>query len=299
MTLTAPGSSSITINDPPYTQNGWLCEELVIQSGLQTSIANRPMQHGSYIDAAYREGMSVSMTLLNYAGDATTRRNQADTFMQLAGNMLADRASGYAANDYIGGVLDLGVGTAHQRSIRALRLVQPPAWSSVGGALKSVQLVLQTELPYAESSVTNLDTASLTDTGGGFTIPLTIPVTFTAGGAGQVTVTNNGNVEAFPLVQVYGPCTGFALSNLSNTPELEVRSLSFPNASIASGDYWTIDLFRRTVVYQDAGPSMISAMDLASSKWFGFLPTDDVLQMTASGYTASTKARVLMRDAWI
>jgi len=271
------GSYSLTINPSGWGGSGWFAapDGIIFQSGVNPSVVSRPNQHGSWIDAAWRDGLAGSFTLYNMAADSATRQSQSDAMMKILDQMLGDGSA--------------------TRQISGLQLTNPPAWATVGGTLKSVSFTLQTEKPYAElSSSTNYDTASMTATGGGFTVPLTIPFTLTGSGAGTATVTNTGNTDAYPTIQVYGPLSAFTIVN-SNSG----YRLAFPNGSIASGDYWTIDLFARSVYQNASTVSMLSALDLSQSTWFGFAPGDTSIQVSGSGYDSNSKVRVVMAGAFL
>lgn len=295
-TLTV-GSNTITINGgsgaTSFFGGGWYAapDGVMFQSGVNPAISSRPQAHGSYMDGAYRDGISGTFTLYNFGATAALRQSQQDAMMTALDGMLGD--------DGITGTLTwVPQDGSSARKISGLQLVQPPVWQTVAGTVKSVSFVVQSERPFAEtSSAYNTDTTSFSATGGGWSIPLTLPVTITAGGAGQSTVENDGSVDAFPEVRVYGPINAFTLT--LSASGYTTRQLSFPSGSIASGDYWAIDLLQRTVTFGSSTTSMISSLDLSSSTWFGFPPGNSTLQLTGSGYdTTNTKARVLMVSAW-
>lgn len=295
-TLTAYTSSgtsigSVTINPAGFSGAGFFADQdgIIFQSDVETAISSRPQAHGSYIDGAWRSGITGSIKLLLLGSDAANRQALQDSLMTVLDAMLGDDG-GY-------GVISWTPqdGSA-QRSISGLQLVQPAAWGSGGGTIKTVSFIVQSERPFAESAATNADTTALTSSGGGFTIPLTLPVSFASGGAGQATLTNSGSVDSYPQLQVYGPVSAFTIT-LTATGYTSKR-LVFPTASIASGDYWTIDLMQRTITLGAGTSSMISALDLSQSTWFGIPPGTSTLQLTGSSYDANTKLRALMTSAW-
>jgi hypothetical protein len=291
------GSTTLTINGgagaTSFSGSGWFAapDGVNFQTQISTPGVTRPQQHGSYLDAGWRDGIAGSFTLYNMGETAALRQSQADDLVEVLNLMSGDSG--------LTGTLTWTMpGDSSQRQISGIYLTQQPAFSTVGGMLKSVSFIVQSERPFAESaSATNTDTTTFAASGGGFTVPLTIPFTFTASGAGTTTVSNTGSVDALPIVRVYGPISAFTLT-LTATGYTAKR-LAFASGSIASGDYWDVDLLEKTVTLNGGTTSMISALDLTTSSWFGFPPGDSTLQLTGSGYdTSNTKARVLMRSAW-
>lgn len=176
-TLTAYSSDgtslgSVSINPAGWSGSGWFAQDVSFSSGVSASVAMRPQAHGSYLDAGWREGITGSFTLLCMAATAALRQSQQDDLMLVLDAMLGDDG-GY-------GVLSwTPQDSSSDRAVYGLQLVQPPSWSTVGGTLKSCSFVVQSERPFAESaSATNYDTSTLVTGGGGFTIPLPVPVTF-------------------------------------------------------------------------------------------------------------------------
>ena len=176
------------------------------------------------------------------------------------------------------------------RALSGLRLLDS-SWKADGSSyLCSVQI--ESEKPYAEdTTATTVESAALNAGGGGFTVPLTIPFTLTASSGGDLSVTHAGDfVQAFPILRAYGPITN---------PNVILRStderLVF-DGSIASGDYWEIDLFAGTV--RQNGLTRVTALDVGASTWFGIPRGTAQLQLAGAGYSASTKLQALMKSTW-
>jgi hypothetical protein len=108
--------------------------------------------------------------------------------------------------------------------------------------------------------------------GGGFTFPLTFPLTFAAGGTtSTVSVINNGNVEMRPVIVFTGPCINPVCTNQTATgnPQLGVT------ITLYAGDTLTLDTDFQSVVYRPGGTgSGSSVKNLLTSKstWFNLPP---------------------------
>lgn len=88
--------------------------------------------------------------------------------------------------------------------------------------------------------------------GSSFTIPSFVPSFFGINTLDQTTAINYaGTYKDFPVIQVYGPITDLIIENQSTGAVLD-----FTGYTIASGDYWTIDLrFGRKQIYRNGDTS--------------------------------------------
>ena len=86
----------------------------------------------------------------------------------------------------------------------------------------------------------------LTDPGGGWQVPMAIPWNISPEIINQTTViTYPGGWNSLPLLRLFGPITGPIISNTitrTDTGEDETATLDFTGTTIASGDYFEIDL---------------------------------------------------------
>lgn len=105
------------------------------------------------------------------------------------------------------------------------------------------------------------------------------------GGSTPVTVTNDGNVEFFPVFKVYGATSSFTLVNNSNldeagNPKQFVYSAALPGAlSIAGGDYAEIDTFRNTVYLNGNSSNLKPGIDIPTSDFWGLVPGDNDIEI--------------------
>lgn len=127
--------------------------------------------------------------------------------------------------------------------------------------------------------------------GGGFLIPVSIPIVSTAGTGGAVSVTNGGTVEAYPTLRFNGPLTN---PRLTNTTTGETILLQM---TIASGEQVVVDMKNHTIV-QGGITNRISKKSMDSDFWA--LDTGvNYLQLTTSDSGDSGTVSIEFRDAYL
>jgi len=283
--LIAPDETIININNS-FTADGYYMkyDGLLFQTGARMEMADRAQQHGSYIDPSHKTGMTGSIEIMLLGSTAASRQSLQDNLVKVLDQLHGSEGTGRL-------VWEPQDGSA-ERAIFGLQLAEAYQFAYHAGMMKSCHILLSSEKPYAElSTTTNVDTSTVTSEGSGWEIPLTIPFTLVTGGGGLSTVQNSGSVVGYPVMQVYGPINNFTIANLTDG-----YSLTF-SGSIADGDYWTIDLFERTVL-DAAGNNVIGTFDAANSQWFGFRPGNVDMQISGAGTGTNTKLRVLQSSYW-
>lgn len=116
-----------------------------------------------------------------------------------------------------------------------------------------------------------------------------------AGPSGTTAMTNAGTEHAYPVVKVYGPCTGPRLVHLEQN-----RELNFPTLSIAASDFLEIDTRAKTIRYNgDPNDSRYDALDFATSSWWSLAPGLQQIRFVPTTFTAPSQAQITWRDAWI
>lgn len=87
-------------------------------------------------------------------------------------------------------------------------------------------------------------------TGGGFISPFISPFTLGTASGGVITVTNNGNVEANPVIEIMGPMTWPYLYNQTTGDFMRITT------TINAGDTAKIDMKKRTITLNDSSSLM-------------------------------------------
>lgn len=119
-------------------------------------------------------------------------------------------------------------------------------------------------------------TTSLPETSGGLTVPFTVPFTIDAVVvAGQVSLTNPGNIQGRVTLRLDGPLTAPQVVHVNSG-----RALTFAaSLTIAEGSYITVDMERREVL--ENGTASRNGY-VTSREWSGFDPGVNVWAFSAS-----------------
>jgi hypothetical protein len=187
-------------------------------------------------------------------------------------------------------------GKATRRMLVEL-LEDVPVRGAPGSIIKTFQIALVAAEPtvYADAEQTADTSALTTDSGGDLSFPHSFPFSF--GGAssgGTVSVTNGGEADSYPTIRVYGPITGASLRNATTG-----KRLVFTALVLGAGDYIEIDMRRERVLLNgDVAISYSRYVDPTLSEFWPLVPGANVVSLSGSGFSATTKARVVWRDAY-
>ena len=109
----------------------------------------------------------------------------------------------------------------------------------------------------------------------------------------SVVVPNLGNYNAQPKIQIVGPVTNPVITNTTTGKSMSMT------VAIASGNTWTIDVGRRSIVDQ-AGVNQFGVLDVTSD-WIELAPGNNNIQLTGTGSPTAGTTRLLIfsRDVWI
>ncbi|MEV0370612.1 hypothetical protein AB0I10_12390 [Streptomyces sp. NPDC050636] len=165
-------------------------------------------------------------------------------------------------------------------------------------ALGWVPLDLEFVAPYARFSADFEQQAHLRLgwlSGGGFTAPVQAPIRVTSGNpSGQTRpgwVTNNGDVDAHPVITVHGPCANPVITHVETG-----RSIDLP-VTLAAGQWVRVDTRPGQIrVTRDNGGSAPTTSRLDT---FVLPPGRSELRWTASDPTATARLTAKWRDAYI
>jgi hypothetical protein len=109
---------------------------------------------------------------------------------------------------------------------------------------------------------------------------------------GTEEIFNEGNVEFWPVMQVYGPETLFVIENTTLGKSITYDS-SRPGAqSIPGGSYAEFDFFKNTVYMNGDGADLAPGIDPTVSDFFPLTPGSNFINTTC------TDLWVLKNDAW-
>lgn len=129
-----------------------------------------------------------------------------------------------------------------------------------------------------------------TQTRGGFVLPVQVPILFSAGTGGQVTLTNNGDQIAKPIVTLAGPLTNPRLANVTTGEFLAITH------TIGDGEEFEIDMALETIM-QGGITNRIDKM--TGGDFFGLAPGENVIKLTTGINGEGGSATFKYRHAYI
>lgn len=119
------------------------------------------------------------------------------------------------------------------------------------------------------------------------------------------TVTNGGNTDFFPVVEVYGPFSSFTLTNNSvidmdgNPATLVYDDLLPGAASVAAPDFIEFLFWNNTAYLNNNQANMKAGIDMLVSEFFPLVPGDNELSLTiVDGDGTNSVALVTVHHAW-
>lgn len=132
---------------------------------------------------------------------------------------------------------------------------------------------------------------SLASSSGGFTFPLTMPLSINATSvSGIVTIFNEGNISSPLMVRFDGLTVGPKIVHTQTG-----KIWSAVGSTIDTGEFWTVDMDKRQVLAQ--GQSSRSG-SVTERNWLELLPGQNDYQFAADTYNAASLMTVSAASAW-
>lgn len=162
-------------------------------------------------------------------------------------------------------------------------------YSSGNMVLGRFRIELVAPYPWLKGSTENSQDVDVFSGGGG-TLPATLPMSLGVGGTGAETINNAGNGKAYPVIKIYGEITKPSLRN-----ETTDKSFSLNYTLSNSTDYIEIDIYNRTVLLN----GISNLLQYFSGDWFALEPGNNEIKLTGTNQTASAKAVVEWRHHYL
>lgn len=108
-------------------------------------------------------------------------------------------------------------------------------------------------------------------------------------------VVNAGTYRAWPVLDIYGPCTNPVVTWV--TPA--AGAVVFSGLTIAAGHFVRVDTAAQTALLDGTGASQYPLIDFHSTRWAGLEPGSTVLRFTASALGAPPRLVVNWADSSI
>ena len=167
--------------------------------------------------------------------------------------------------------------------------VKPDVPYTKGGMVRcDFRLELVAPFPFLKSTTEQSETVEVY-AGGGGEVPSAIPFAMTAGGGTAKTVTNGGNIFAYPIIKIYGE-----IENPSILNETTGESFSLTYA-LGAGRYIEIDVLNRTVKLDDD----TNLLQYFAGDWMTITTGENILKLTGTNPSAGAEAIVEFADNYL
>lgn len=117
-------------------------------------------------------------------------------------------------------------------------------------------------------------------------------------GLGTATAVNAGTAAAWPVIRVYGPCTGPRVANETTGERLEFTA----GLAVPAGVYLELDHRNRTARVNSSGAvgdSRLTDLDFAVSRWFDLPPGGNTIRFYPATHDRPCQAHVVWHDAYL
>ncbi len=126
--------------------------------------------------------------------------------------------------------------------------------------------------------------------GGGFVLPVVLPIVSSPSTGGTASVVNNGTAESFPTITVSGPMTNPIITNATLNRYIQL------NLTVQTGEQVTIDMKNKTIMKD--GQSVIQNKVAGSQFWWLNPGANTVRIQSSSGSDAGT-VQVTYRHSYL
>jgi hypothetical protein len=242
------GVNSFTLNDPTSANPVTLDEPIAGLSmpPIRTSSGTYSGRDGGYVGAQFYGMRLITMTGFIFGSPAlveSTRRafEAAVATGTILLTITTNAGNQYLANCYLDS-LDIPINRSLTKAPFNLSLIAP-------------------DPTIYDNSASGLNTATIVPVnGGGLTWPITWnPVTWLPGGL-PTTITNSGNVIAYPVITLTGSATNPTITNTTTGQLFSILGLTTTGTDVI-----TIDMANRTVLLN--GGSILGYVTTTSSWW--------------------------------
>lgn len=246
---------------------------------VRQAVTPQPNSHGAFDPVTYHDARKLTLSGTIVAQSAQDRRMAEQRLRQACGIGRIDPVT-------------LRVDEAPFARQVTVWLAGKPSFAASGPTMSvfSIPLIATDPLRYDVDEQDVLLGLPLTSTG--FTYPYTYPVTYGVGAVGDMTLTNEGDADSWPVLHIQGPVTNPIVRNNTTGDQLNLT------ITLAAADYLDIDC-RPTVhtVVLNGSASRRSSVQ-AGSRFPAVSPGDSVWQFRAASFQSAAQLTVSFRSAY-
>lgn len=126
--------------------------------------------------------------------------------------------------------------------------------------------------------------------GGGFVLPVILPITSSAASGGTGAVTNSGTTDSHPIITFTGPLTSPYLHNLTTGYAFQL------DYTIPGGSSVVVDMYNKTVLL-NGSTNLIAVVDSLST-WFTITPGANSFTLSTSSGSDTGNVQISCYSAW-
>lgn len=127
--------------------------------------------------------------------------------------------------------------------------------------------------------------------GGGFILPVILPIVSSSGTGGSALITNSGNANSFPVITLTGPLTNPFIYSVATGRTMQLTY------TLLAGSTITIDMGLKTIVLN--GSSSLLSAKTTSSEWFAIVPGSNLINFSTSSTGDTGNMVILFNPAYL
>lgn len=237
---------------------------------IRTNYYSRPGQDGGSVSSMFYDKRTITLTGIVYASDPATYENSRKALA--AACAITKDSNGYPTPTRI------SFTTLANTSLFFDAYINRPIYDYKDPNYSTFMVTMTVPNSFLLGASQVVSSAITRATGGGFILPVILPITSSAGTGGSTIVTNAGTAATYPTITLTGPLTNPYIQNSTVGKFMQL------NYTIPSGQSVVIDMYNKTITLN--GSSLLSSKT-AGSDWWSILPGANTITLT-TGSTADT-----------
>lgn len=183
-----------------------------------------------------------------------------------------------------------------QSNVRVVGMTPPKGTDKGARVICQVLLRHADPVHYTQTAVLQATGApSVSISGMPFPVPWPVPWALISSGSGTINATNDGDEDAWPVIDIAGPIENPVVQNQSTG-----KSLYFDGLSLAVGETLSIDMNPASRSAVVGGVSKFSAIRMAASEFFSVTAgATESITFSGSGTDGNTTMTVSLRSAYL
>lgn len=249
----------------------------------RTNYFSKPGEDGGKVSSLFYDQRPVSLTGVVYANDAQTY----ETARQALATACAINKN--AAGDPVPTLITYTTLAGNSYFFNAY--IDRPIFDYTQPNSTNFLITMTVADPFIYGATQVQSGAILAPSGGGFILPVILPIVSTPTTGGTATLTNNGNAKSNPLLTLNGPLTNPFIYNQAIGKSMQL------NTTIAGGSSVVIDMANKTIMLNGTTP-LLTAKD-SLSEWWAMVPGSNPITFNTSSTADTGNLMITFYPAWL